>query len=214
MKTLAIWILAVLSAQCARTEKRPPEIIAKSDAVQAVGGGCETCELMYVGMPEYIDAIDTSAGWPDGRKLVVKGTVFKADGKTPAPGIILYYWQTDHDGLYDAKTGMPQNAKRHGHIRGWMKTAADGTYALYTSRPAAYPGTRNPEHIHVVVKEPDVNEYYIDELVFDDDPFLTAEIRKRHENRGGSGILKPVGSGVATAVHNIYLGRNIPNYPE
>src|SRR5688500_16768263 len=60
-----------------------------------VGGNCETCELIYVGMPKSINAIDTTAGWQlPGPKLIVTGTVYKPDKKTPAPDIILYYWQT------------------------------------------------------------------------------------------------------------------------
>ena len=69
--------------------------------------------------------------------------------------------------------------------------------------------------MHLLVKEPNIgNEYYIDELVFDDDKFLIASIRAGHENRGGSGILKVNNSGtVQTALHNIILGLNIPDYP-
>jgi len=56
-----------------------------------VGGGCDGCELMYIGMPEKIQSEDTSLGWNEkGQKLVVTGTVFQLDGKTPAPGVIIY----------------------------------------------------------------------------------------------------------------------------
>ena len=61
-----------------------------------VGGGCDGCELMYVGMPSDILSIDTSSGWyAVGQKLLVTGTVFKLDGKTKAPDVVIYYWQTD-----------------------------------------------------------------------------------------------------------------------
>ena len=46
-----------------------------------VGGGCDGCELMFVGMPAHINATDTSAGWTEqGQKLLVTGTVYQIDG--------------------------------------------------------------------------------------------------------------------------------------
>lgn len=183
-----------------------------------VGGGCDGCEIMYEGMPAVINATDTSQGWheEEGEKLFISGIVYKADGKTPAPDIIIYYWHTDNKGFYSPRAAMPEKAKRHGHLRGWMKTGADGKYALYTIRPAPYPGATEPAHIHLLVKEPGIaNEYYVDELVFDDDKFLTVEKRKRMGNRGGSGILKLVNNGrVQTVNHTIILGMNIPDYPQ
>lgn len=42
---------------------------------------------------------------------------------------------------------------------------------------------------YVVVKEPDKNEYYVDEYVFDDDLLLTPARRGKLEDRDGSGIV-------------------------
>jgi protocatechuate 3,4-dioxygenase, beta subunit len=181
-----------------------------------VGGGCDGCELMYVGVPTNINATDTSAGWTEkGQKLLVTGTVFKIDGKTPASDVIIYYWQTDDNGYYSPRKDMDENAKRHGHIRGWVKTDKNGKYALYTVKPAPYPNDNIPAHIHTSIKEPNIeNEYYIDEFVFDDDKLLTSEKRKALENRGGSGILRVLlKDDLQIAEHNIILGLNIPNYP-
>ena len=65
-----------------------------------------------------------------------------------------------------------------------------------------------------MVKEPDRNEYYVDEFVFDDDPLLTGEERSKLEDRGGSGVMKVAEDeeGVATGRRDIVLGRNIPHY--
>ena len=182
-----------------------------------VGGGCDGCELMFTGMPVNIKPVDTSAGWTEqGQKLLVTGTVYTIGGKTPAPNVIIYYWQTDNNGYYSPKDGMDEKAKRHGHIRGWVKTGGNGKYAIYTIKPAPYPGGNIPAHIHISIKEPGIdNEYYIDEFVFDDDKLLTARERKELPNRGGSGILKVIISGnMQIAEHNIILGLNIPDYPE
>ncbi len=66
-----------------------------------VGGGCDGCELMFVGIPKNIKSLDTSAGWLEtGQKLLITGTVYKLDGKTPASNVVIYYWQTDNNGYY------------------------------------------------------------------------------------------------------------------
>ncbi|MBK6538507.1 MAG: intradiol ring-cleavage dioxygenase [Ignavibacteria bacterium] len=188
-----------------------------TDTIKLVGGGCDGCELMYVDMPINNSSIDTSAGWTEkGQKLFITGTVYKLDGKTPAPNVVIYYWQTDNNGYYSPGEGMNEEAKRHGHIRGWVKTDENGKYSIYTVRPAPYPNGNIPAHIHTSIKEPNIdNEYYIDEFVFDDDRLLTSEKRKALENRGGSGILRVlISDDLQIAEHNIILGLNIPNYPE
>jgi protocatechuate 3,4-dioxygenase, beta subunit len=190
--------------------------IPASGSNKLVGGGCDGCELMYEGVPASINAVDTSEGWfEQGQQLLITGIVYKKDGSTAAPGVIIYYWQTDYRGYYSPKPNLPDKAKRHGHIRGWVRTDTDGRYAIYTSRPAPYPGEKIPAHIHLSIKEPDIaNEYYIDDWVFDDDALLTTELRIKSENRGGSGILTVLAAGrLQVAEHNIVLGLHIPGYP-
>lgn len=189
----------------------------KIESNGVVGGGCDGCELMYVGMPKNIKSIDTSAAWTGkGQKLLVTGTVYKLDGKTPAPNVVIYYWQTDNHGYYSPREGMDEKAKKHGHIRGWVKSDENGKYSIYTIRPMPYPNRDSPAHIHTSIKEPNIDdEYYIDGFVFSDDKLLTGRKRKAFENRGGSGILRVlIDKNMQIAEHNIILGLNIPNYPE
>lgn len=185
---------------------------------QPVGGPCEGCEAIHES-PVPFDKLEAlvklpDATWEGKKPLAVNGTVFKADGKTPAPGVVIYVYHTDETGHYVAKAGAKGWEKRHGSLRGWMRTDAKGFYKFVTLRPAPYPGRTDPAHIHVTVKEPGLPEYYLDEFLFDDDPLLTPAFRQKLENRGGSGILrlKDVGNMVKAERH-IYLGRNIPNYP-
>jgi protocatechuate 3,4-dioxygenase, beta subunit len=188
-----------------------------SNTKKIVGGGCDGCELMYVGIPKNISSIDTSAGWKEkGQKLLLTGKVYKIDGKTVAPNVIIYYWQTDNNGYYSPTNEMAEKTKRHGHIRGWVKTDENGEYFIYTIRPTPYPNDHIPAHIHTSIKEPNIdNEYYIDDFVFDEDKLLTTDKRKALKNRGGSGILRVLLNGdVQIAEHNIILGLHIPNYPE
>ncbi len=211
---LFIFLVSILTG--CNGQSRTSTATQKSiDTKKIVGGGCDGCELMFVGMPTTISSVDTSVGWTEkGQRLLVTGKVYKIDGKTPAPNVIIYYWQTDNNGYYSPITGMDEKAKRHGHIRGWVKTDETGSYSIYTIRPAPYPNENMPAHIHTSIKEPDIeNGYYIDEFVFDDDTLLTGQKRKALENRGGSGILSVLTSGdLQIAEHNIILGLNIPNY--
>lgn len=179
-----------------------------------VGGKCDGCDIMYVDMPANIFPVDTSVAWNEkGQKLLVHGAVYKPDGKTPAPNVILYYWHTDNNGYYSPAPNQDEKSKRHGHIRGWVKTDNEGHYAIYTIRPAPYPGRGIPAHIHMIVKEPALNEYWIDEFLFDDDPLLTSTERKKQENRGGNGILTVENkNGMQVAERNIVLRLHIPNY--
>jgi protocatechuate 3,4-dioxygenase, beta subunit len=202
---------------CNRQPKTTTPTQKNTETKKIVGGGCDGCEIMFVGMPTNISSIDTSKGWTEkGQQLLVTGKVFKIDGKTPAPNVIIYYWQTDNNGYYSPTKEMDEKAKRHGHIRGWVKTDVNGNYSIYTIKPAPYPNDNIPSHIHTAIKEPNIdNEYYIDDFIFDDDKLLTGEKRKALENRGGSGILRVLISGsLQIAEHNIILGLNIPNYPE
>jgi protocatechuate 3,4-dioxygenase beta subunit len=197
--------LQIAGVGCAQDLSRPAKL---------VGGGCDGCELMFEGMPKELSWRTTVAGEKEaGTPLVVRGVVYQGDGKTPAPGVILYVYQADSEGRYSPAAGQVQG-RRHGRLRGWMKTGADGRYELRTIRPAPYPGQAIPAHIHPVIKEPDKNEYYLDEFVFDDDPLLTKEKRAGLEGRGGSGVMKVAKDrkGVATGRRDIVLGRNIPNY--
>ena len=178
---------------------------------------CEDCDLMFEGIPNRITAIDTSDGWNnEGQQLVIKGTIYKRDEQTPAPGTILYYYHTDKKGYYTPSNDTPQAARRHGYLRGWVKSDSSGHYAIYTNRPAQYPGERFEAHIHVVIKEPDMDKpYWIDPWIFEDDPLVTEKLKSQLENRGGNGVLSTkLENGIQLATHNVILGLNIPGYPE
>jgi len=179
-----------------------------------VGGPCEGCEAVHEYGKAVLTQVDTLPKFQDSEpKLRLTGTVLKQDGKTPAADVILYIYQTNRKGIYEEKGNEIGWARRHGYIRGWVKTGKDGRYTFYTFRPGAYPRRNVPEHIHLTVKEPGKNEYYLDDYVFDDDPLLTESERKGLRNRGGSGISSPVlKEGILTIERDLILGLNIPNY--
>lgn len=180
-----------------------------------VGGGCEGCDGMFVLLPTRLNRETTIAptGEP-GEPLEVSGTIFRPDGKTPADGVVLYVYHTNATGLYEPRPELTGEARRHGYLRGWMKTDATGKYRFRTIRPGPYPKAAIPAHIHPVIKEADKNEYYIDDFLFADDPLLTSAERAKLENRGGNGIMTVTrgADGVWRGTRDIILGRNIPNY--
>lgn len=189
---------------------------SQSSTQQIVGGGCEGCELMYVGMPEKILPEHTSIGWTEGKqKLILTGKVYQLDGKTPASGVIVYYWHTDDNGLYSSNSETQKEAKEHGKLRGWVKSDEDGNYKIKTSRPAAYPNQGIPQHIHLSIKEPDINNEYFADLYFDDDPLYLKHKKKYGKaDRAGTELLRVVlDKDIEIAEHNIVLGLNIPDYP-
>lgn len=180
-----------------------------------VGGNCEGCEAIFEYGNKKLFSVDTLPDFHNkGPKLLVTGTIFKADGKTPAKDVILYIYHTDQSGEYPTAGSETGWAKRHGYIRGWIKTGNDGKYSFYTLRPGAYPGRQNPEHIHPVIKEPGYSAYWIDEYLFEDDPILSKQERQQQEGRGGSGLIKisKTKDGFQVARRDIILGRNIPGY--
>lgn len=214
MKILSFLLPVLLLLQlsgCSQSNQK-----TKADS-RHVGGSCEGCEAIFeTPIPfEKLRSVDTLPDYyGKGAKMEISGVVYKKDGKTPASDVVIYVYHTDQTGIYPTKGGETGWGKRHGYIRGWVKTDKNGMYKFYTLKPVAYPNRRDPAHIHVTIKEPDKNEYWIDEYLFDDDPLLTKEQRNHAENRGGNGIIKLVtqSNGIATATRNIYLGKNIPGY--
>lgn len=184
---------------------------------QRVGGACEGCEAIYESDKPFVKLshIDTLPDFNDsGERIVISGIVYQANGKTPAKDVVLYVYHTDQKGIYPTKGDETGWAKRHGYIRGWMKTNKKGEYRFYTLRPASYPNSNNPQHIHITVKEPDKNEYWIDDFLFVDDPYITKEMIQKDRKRGGSGFLQlSKQKDMLAATRNIILGMNVEDYP-
>lgn len=202
---IAFFSLALLSCQSQTNQK---------SSSQKVGGPCEGCEGVYDYGDRELSYSDTLPGFStEEPKLKVTGRVFHQDGTTPAEGVILYVYHTNREGIYPKRGDEEGMGKRHGYIRGWVKTNQNGEYEFFTFRPASYPNRREPEHIHLTVKEPDKNEYYLEDYLFEGDSLLTDEKRSKLRNRGGSGIVEPkLRNGILTIERDIILGLNIPNY--
>ena len=182
-----------------------------------VGSTCEGCEAVYESpiLFSKLPFVDTVPGFnEDGPKIEISGIIYKADGKTPAPDVVLYIYHTDQDGKYSGGSNEDGWGKRHGIRRSWIKTNSDGYYKFYTLIPASYPNSTIVKHIHPTVKEPGKTPYWIDDFVFANDPFLTEKEKNRKNPVGGNGVLIPEeNKGILKATRNIILGMNVKDYP-
>ena len=180
-----------------------------------VGGSCEGCEAIFEYGDKKLLAVDSLPGFITAEtKIKVTGTIFLSDGKTPAKDVILYVYHTNAKGIYPTKGDEEGWAKRHGYIRGWVKTNADGKYSFYSLKPGAYPSRSTPAHIHPTILEPNGKYYWLGSYHFEGDPLLTDEEINPEFPRGGSSgllILHKKGD-LWQGTRDFVLGKNIPDY--
>lgn len=180
-------------------------------------GNCEGCEAVFEYGDRELTPTDTLPDFHNqGEKLKVTGIIYLSDGKTPAENTTLYVYHTNQEGIYEAKENSTGWEKRHGYIRGWMKTGKDGKYTFYTLIPGAYPTGSEPKHIHPIILEPNGKYYWLPSYFFKGDSLLGKNISSSGEPRGGWGnILNPTKqNGLWVAEKDIILGRNVPGYDE
>lgn len=183
---------------------------SRAPARVPVLGNCDGCDNVFVDLPAQLSAHARIApGDEAGAPMHISGRVLDAQGR-PAAGVIVYAYHTDASGLY------PRAGTRHGRLRGWAQSDGDGRYRFDSIRPAAYPDTNIPEHVHMHVIEPGRFTYYIDDIIFTDDPKLDERARRQmRQGRGGDGLCTPQrdSGGVWQVQRDIHLGRGIAGYP-
>lgn len=167
-----------------------PDPAQPQQAARADLYDCEGCEGALERDPATL-AAEARIGPADetGEPLVITGTVYAPDGRTPAPDVVLYAYQTNAEGLYANGSEESVWSRRHGRLRGWVKTGADGRYRFDTIKPAPYPNATMPAHVHFTVLEPGRAPYWIDDIVFDGEFGVTDAYRASMTNKGGNGIV-------------------------
>ncbi len=158
-----------------------------------VGLPCEGCESVFEGRTSTLTSTARIGRIDEpGEHMVLNGIV-RNRARQPVAGVIVYAYQTNSNGIYPTdENRLGQASHRHGKLRAWAKTNAQGEYEFETIRPAGYPGTDLPQHIHMHIIEPGRCTYYIDDVMFLDDPLLTATKRRQLTGgRGGDGVSMP-----------------------
>lgn len=139
-------------------------------APEADGGVCEATGSDVEG-PFHLEGAPsrtTLAGQDEpGERIVVEGTIYEPDCRTPVAGASLDVWHADANGDYDDSTTEYR-------LRGQMQTGADGTYRLESIMPGRYPlgGSTRPAHIHFIVSKPGFTPLTT-QMYFEGDPFLS-----------------------------------------
>ncbi|MFN8355803.1 MAG: catechol 1,2-dioxygenase [Spirosomataceae bacterium] len=144
-----------------------------------------------------------------GTPIVLKGSIFKEDGKTPIQNALVEIWHCDEHEVYD-------NASDEYKYRAGQKTKADGTYEFKSILPVPYKADPNdetswrPAHIHMRVSVPNQQDL-ITQLYFkggkyvDTDPWASAP-------QAVSRIL-PIGknkAGESELIFNVIMSKEIP----
>lgn len=151
---------------------------------------CEGCEPTFQHAASTLSSDVDIARGESGEPLVLEGVVRQSDGRTPAPGVIVYLHQTNAQGLYANGSDKDEWSRRHGRLRGWAVTDSLGRYRFRTIKPAPYPDLTMPAHIHLMIGEPGRRPYYVDDVVFDGEYKVDAAYRANQELRGGSGVVR------------------------
>ena len=206
-RQITILILTVLLSSCGNSQN--------PKSIQLVGGPCEGCEAIFEYGNKRLTPVDTLPDFIEkGPKIKVTGTIYQNDGKSPAKGVVLYIYHTNQNGIYVNKGGESSRSKRHGYIRGWVKTDSDGKYTFLTLKPGIYPSRSTPAHIHPTILEPNGKYYWIGSYHFKGDTLLTKNEIFPESPRGGSNgllTLKKEGD-IWVGSRDFILGKNIPNY--
>ena len=206
----------VLLAACDAPASDHAATTAINRPVPVIGNPCEGCEAVFDGMPAEIpSSIRLAPPGEPGVPMRISGRVLDGSGRTRA-GVVVYAYQTDRTGIYPSPAQrLGREAMRHGSLRGWVRSDAQGRYAIDTIRPGSYPDEEMAEHVHMHVLEPGCFTYYIDDLMFLDDPKLSAEEQREAHGTGGNGFLRPVMvDGRWQVERDIVLGLGVPGHRE
>jgi protocatechuate 3,4-dioxygenase beta subunit len=161
--------------------------LAPAARLLAVGSlPCFAALLILTARAETANAQDNGGAWrivitsenEPGEPMLVTGTVYAADGKTPMPGVEVYVYHTDNEGYYRKGANSSSNPR----LKGTMITNAEGKYEYRSIKPAPYPGGRIPAHVHYVITAKGREKQYA-ELQFEGDRWLPNHGKLTEEQR-------------------------------
>lgn len=200
---IASFVFLFLSCQHKETVKEISQATNNTTTIDDCNNPDADISCCFANMPGNLTSImkipntDTGA-----EKMTISGKMYKKDSKTAYADVILYAYHTDAKGEYSKKGNEKGVQKWHGSHHGWCKTDKNGNYSIETIRPASYPNSTAPAHIHAAIKLPDNSKpFYITDFLFKDDPFLPKTISNKNSYQGGSGIID------VQKTNNVWVGK-------
>ncbi|MES2774424.1 MAG: catechol 1,2-dioxygenase [Bacteroidota bacterium] len=155
--------------------------------------------------------VRTNLRLPDsnGVPMILKGNIFKEDGKTPINNALVEIWHCDEHEVYD-------NTSDEYKYRGAQKTKADGKYAFATILPVPYKANPTdetswrPAHIHMRVSVPGQQDL-ITQIYFKGGKYVETD-KWASDPKAVNRILNISGnkSGESEVVFNVIMGKQIP----
>ena len=145
----------------------------------------------------------------NGTPIVLKGNIFKEDGKTPINNALVEIWHCDENEIYD-------NASDEYNYRGGQKTKADGKYEFKSILPVPYKAdpkdesSWRPAHIHMRVSVPNQQDL-ITQLYFKEGKYVDTD-RWASDPNAVNRILKisKNNSGESEIIFNVIMSKEIP----
>jgi catechol 1,2-dioxygenase len=181
----ALLAAALCLAACSGSgsEKSPvaaPSTSTAADCRPTAGGtaqgsptaSADTRSFAKLGPSSAITTEEAAAEAPArrGTPLIISGTVYGADCRTPLLGALIEVWQTDARGEYGPGHGTDE--QRCCYLQAIVKTDSNGRYRIQTIRPGHYRGEDPPPpaHIHFNVQHGEAG--VLTEVLFAGDPYL------------------------------------------
>lgn len=144
-----------------------------------------------------------------GTPIVLKGSIFKENGKTPINNALVEIWHCDENEVYD-------NASDEYKYRGGQKTKADGKYEFKSILPVPYKADPNddsswrPAHIHMRVSVPNQQDL-ITQIYFKGGKYVETD-KWASSPQAVNRILTITKNkaGVSEIVFNVIMAKEIP----
>ena len=144
-----------------------------------------------------------------GAPVVLKGSIFKEDGKTPINNALVEIWHCDENEIYD-------NASDEYKYRGGQKTKVDGKYEFKSILPVPYKAdpkdetSWRPAHIHMRVSVPNQQDL-ITQLYFKDGKYVDTD-KWASDPKAVNRILtiSKKNSGGSEIIFNVIMSKEIP----
>ncbi len=145
----------------------------------------------------------------NGTSIVLKGYIFKEDGKTPINNALVEIWHCDENEVYD-------NSSDEYKYRGGQKTKADGKYEFKSILPVPYKAdpkdesSWRPAHIHMRVSVPNQQDL-ITQLYFKNGKYVDTD-KWASDPKAVNRVLtiSKKNSGESEIIFNVIMSREIP----